>query len=105
MTLRPGQTQSVRFDGLLMWVSDSPREGSSGKFRVRLIVKPFDAQGVVSPGGDEVRVTLDSPPESSIAAGDRVELVEPYVQAYEFTTHGGTATGLIFKAAALHPAL
>ncbi|SFE11474.1 hypothetical protein SAMN04487819_1081, partial [Actinopolyspora alba] len=101
MTMRAGQTQSVRFDGLLTWVSEPPWQGTSGKFRVGLIVKPLDGQGTVSRGGDEIRVTLDSPPDSGFAAGDRVELLSPYVRAYEFLAGGGTEIGLMFKAAAL----
>ncbi|SFE69144.1 hypothetical protein SAMN04487819_1266 [Actinopolyspora alba] len=87
-----------------MWMMDHPVEATRWGWRVWLVMKIRLVTGELSRQGNMISVTLDSPPDAGIAVGARVELVEPYMRAYETTTLGKPHSLLEFRASALRPA-
>lgn len=80
------------------------RDGAA-QFVVSVFAKRISMAGGFAPKGEELRVTLAADPGDEFQEGDRVELVDARVNAWEIRDDetGRVSSGLAFKALGLKP--
>ena len=74
------------------------------QFVVSVFAKQLVHAGVMTPKGEEVKVTLEADPGQGFEEGMLIELINPRVSPYEIRTDDGRViSGLSFKALGLTP--
>lgn len=81
------------------------RQTKAVLFTVSVFAKRRPGVGGFAGKGEEIRVTLTADPGEGFEEGMYVELIDPQVSPFSFTTDDGrTVSGLSFRAAGLAPA-